>query len=233
MIGRRLLRAAVLLLPAAFTACTLLALREHRTQTTYLLGSTVPSPPASGEQAAKSPAPVTLLVSRPQARPGFDTPRMAYLPHPGAVRYYAYHEWADTPARMLKPLVVDALVRSGCCRAVVGAPTSVPGDFRLDIEDLYLGQEFFSTPSVARVSFRALLIDLRTGTVVAARRFDAAAAAPSEDAPGGAEAAGRATSNVLRELSKWLVRSIPPQPTPGTAAVPRPGRVSCRIPFRA
>lgn len=221
MNARRLLRAAVLLVPAAVTACTLLPKREHRTHTTYLLSSTVPEESQARQHAAGSPAPVTLLVSRPRARPGFDTPRMAYLPRPETVRYYAYHAWADTPARMLEPMVVDALVRSGCCRAVVQAPSSVPGDLRLDIEDLSLGQEFFSTPSVARLSLRALLVDLRTDTVIGARRFDAAAPAPTEDAQGGAEAAGHAVRKVLGELSRWVAGIIEAQPTSGTAALPR------------
>lgn len=209
MIGMRLFRAAALLLPAAVSACSLVPKREHRTQTTFLLAGNHPAHEGSETPASgRSAVPVTVLVSRPQARPGFDTPRMAYLPHPGEVRYYAFHEWADTPGRMLGPMAVEALERSGCCGMVIRAPGAVPGDIRLDIEDLALGQEFFSTPSVVRLSFRALLVDLRGRDVVAATRFEAVETAPSEDPQGGAAAAGRAARKALAELSEWVARSV-------------------------
>ena len=50
-----------------------------------------------------------LLVSPPQAEPGFETQRMAYVRRPYQLEYYAVNQWADTPARMLAPLMVHAL----------------------------------------------------------------------------------------------------------------------------
>ncbi len=213
MIGGRLLRAVVLLLPALAAGCSLFPKREHGTQTTYLLAGNPPgeeggASPVSG----RTPAPVTVVVARPRARPGFDTPRMAYLLHPGEVRYYAFHEWADTPGRMLAPLAVEALELSGCCQMVVRIPDSVPGDIRLDIEELALGQEFFTTPSVVRLSFRALVVRLRGREVVAARRFEAVEAAPSEDPRGGAAAAAGAARKVLREMSEWVAQIVAAPP---------------------
>lgn len=212
MTGGRLLRAAVLLLPAAVSACTLLPKGGHENQTIFLLSGNRPGQERTeGSAPGRSPAPVTVLVNRPQAQPGFDTPRMAYLPQPREVRYYAFHVWADTPGRMLAPMVVEALEASGCCEMVLQMPGSVPGDIRLDIEDLALGQEFFFTPSVVRLSFRAILVRLRGREVIAARRFEAVEAAPSEDPRGGAAAAGNAARKVLGEISGWVARSIATQ----------------------
>lgn len=209
MNGRRLFRAAVLLLPAAVAACTIFPEWERKTQTIFLLSGNLPGAERSGEPSpGRSAAPVTVLVNRPRARPGFDTPRMAYLPHPGEVRYFAFHEWADTPGRMLAPMAVNALEGGGCCRTIVQVPAPVEGDLRLDIEDLALGQEFFGSPSVVRLSFRALLVDLRNRDVVSAKRFEAAVPARGDDPRSGADAAGRAAEKVLGELSKWVEESV-------------------------
>lgn len=205
MRGRRILRRAALLLPAVLAACTLLPKREPVSWTTFLLDPFVSRKEIRQEEGRPAvPAPVTILVSLPTARPGFDTSGMAYSTRRREVRYYAYHRWADTPARMLAPLAVEALERAGCCRAVVAEPDVAAGDIRLDLEDLTLLQEFFYSPSRVRLSFRAVLVDLRTQGVLGTRRFEAIEAAPSEDAYGEAVAADRAAARTLRGLSDWV-----------------------------
>ena len=54
-----------------------------------------------------------LVVNVPVAQPGFDTPRMAYTQRPYEVSYYATHQWADPPARMLIGLPSAACRLSG------------------------------------------------------------------------------------------------------------------------
>ncbi|MEK9140884.1 MAG: hypothetical protein AAB308_07500, partial [Nitrospirota bacterium] len=44
-----------------------------------------------------------LLVSQPQAEPGFETQRMVYVKRPYELEYFAANQWADTPARMFTP----------------------------------------------------------------------------------------------------------------------------------
>ena len=51
-------------------------------------------------------APV-LIVTTPSAHGGYDTPRMAYMQQAYGLRYYTLSRWADTPARMLAPLLAD------------------------------------------------------------------------------------------------------------------------------
>jgi cholesterol transport system auxiliary component len=104
---------------------------------------------------------------------------------------------------MLAPALVEALEKTGCFRAVVRMPSTIPADFRLDAEDLALGQEFFSRPSKVRLSLRATLVDLRQPGVLAVRRFEALEDAPTEDAEGGAIAAGRAAEKLLESLAAW------------------------------
>ena len=61
---------------------------------------------------------LVLVVSTPRAAPGFDSTAMAYVQRPHALDHYATHRWADTPARMLGPLLMRTLEDTGSFRAV-------------------------------------------------------------------------------------------------------------------
>ncbi|HZW36461.1 MAG: ABC-type transport auxiliary lipoprotein family protein [Deltaproteobacteria bacterium] len=198
---RRIRWAAIPALLAAAAACTLLPTPKAVPRTTYLLR---PDSPVRGVPVAHCPqGSGTLLVSVPREEPGFETTRMAYLPRPNTVKYYANSRWADSPAGMLAPALVEALEKTGCWHAVVRAPSALPADFRLDTEDLALEQEYFSRPSKVRLSLRATLVDLREPGILSVRRFEALEDAPSEDAEGGAIAAGRAAEKLLGSVAAW------------------------------
>jgi len=144
-----------------------------------------------------------LLVYPPQAEPGFDTPRMAYLKRRYEVEYYATSQWADAPARLFSPLLVYGLSRSGAWRAVIPLPSSVRGDYRLDSYGFAVRQEFFQRPSRVRVTVQMQLVELKESRIVGARTFEAAENAPSEDAYGGVTAANRAAEAMLGQVVSW------------------------------
>jgi cholesterol transport system auxiliary component len=199
--------ASVLLLVAAAGGCTLLPSPRDTARNTFVLH---PEPAAAA--AASVPCgrrDATLLVNVPREEPGFDTPRMAYLLRPDILAYYADSRWVDTPARMMAPLLVQAMEESGCWRAVVRAPNATDADFRLDTEDLVLEQEFFHRPSRVRLAIRAVLVDTRRQSVVGTRRFEALEDAPAEDAFGGANAANRAAGRILPALAAWAGNVVP------------------------
>lgn len=145
-----------------------------------------------------------LLVAPPQSAPGFDTPRMVYLTRPYEVSYFSANQWVDSPSHMLFPLLVMALEQSGVWRAVVTAPVGVRADYRADVSNLVVAQEFLQTPSRIRISWSAQVSDLHTGKVVGSRRFDAVGDAPSEDAYGGVRAANQILGKLLNEMASWL-----------------------------
>jgi hypothetical protein len=62
---------------------------------------------------------LTLVISPPQAAPGFDSQRIVYLRHDHQLEYFARHEWVDRPAHMLGPLLVAAVQQTGVFAAVV------------------------------------------------------------------------------------------------------------------
>lgn len=165
----------------------------------YLLDA---RPAASAQRPQRN---LVLAVDPPSARPGFDTPQMAYVRQAHKLDYYAKNRWADTPSRMLAPLLLQALEQSGSFRAVLRTNNPIPADLRLDTELIRLQQDFTTQPSRVQLTLRAQLYDLKSRQVLAVREFDAAENAASEDAYGGVIAANRALARVLGQVTDFCV----------------------------
>lgn len=192
---------------------------------------------ATSARAAPDTAP-TLSIRPPHAAAGFDSQRILYLREASKLEYFAHNEWADTPARMLAPLLVAALEGTGSFRAVVLTPSSAAADLRLDTEIIRLQHEFLASPSRVRFTMRAYLIDDRSRRVLAWREFEAESPAASENPAGGVAAANRAVQSVLAELAAFCAQAAGRWVSPGATplrdgAKPRVGPVSARPPASA
>jgi cholesterol transport system auxiliary component len=185
----------------ALAGCLSLPREEQQIQTFFL---SLDRSAGGASISEVQPKAGILVVNVPVAQPGFDTPRMAYTQRPYEVSYYATHQWADPPARMLVPLLVRSLETTGLWRAVVPWPTTVRGDYRLDTSSLVLQQEFLQQPSRTRVLLRAQLVEMKEQRVMCARTFEALEPAPSDDAYGGVLAANRAVAKVLQAVEVWM-----------------------------
>jgi cholesterol transport system auxiliary component len=148
-----------------------------------------------------------LVVDPPQAAAGFDSRRMIYVRQAHRLEHFARNEWVETPARMLVPLIVGAVGRTGGFRAVVAAPSLAAGDLRLSTELLWLAQDFESTPSRVRLVLRATIVDSATRRVVGVREFDDSTAAASDDPGGGVVAANEAARSVLGRLAGYCAEA--------------------------
>ena len=191
----------IVIVALALAGCLSLPRDEQQTQTFFLSldrsagGASIPEvKPKAG----------ILVVNVPVAQPGFDTQRMAYTQRPYEVRYYAIHQWADPPARMVTPLLIQALEQTGYWRAIVPMPTSVRGDHRVEIDQLELVQTFLQKPSQVRLALRVQVIKLPEYLVLGTRLFDVVEGTSTDDAYGGAVAANRAADTLLREVAGWL-----------------------------
>ncbi|MDO8703660.1 MAG: ABC-type transport auxiliary lipoprotein family protein [Sulfuricaulis sp.] len=148
---------------------------------------------------------LVLAVSMPRARSGFDTPQMVYLRQPQKLEYFAVNRWANAPARMLGPLLVQALEQTGGFRAVVQSPGTIPANIRLDTELIRLQQDFGARPSKVQLTLRAQLIDVADQRVLAVKLFDEVEDAVSDDAYGGSAAANRVLQRVLDQLADFCI----------------------------
>ncbi len=103
--------------------------------TRYELQAAVEGQPVAGAGPA-------LVVAPPTAAPGFDGPRIVYVKRSHELEFFTRSEWVDTPARMLAPLLVRALERSGAFASVAEARSAAAAGLRLDAEIVRLQQEF-------------------------------------------------------------------------------------------
>ena len=158
--------------------------------------------PAPASQAAP-----TLIVNPPHAATGFDSQRIIYVRKAHQLEYFAHSEWADTPARMIAPLIVAAVQNRGIFRAVVLTPSAATGDLRLDTEIIRMQHDFGSQPSRVQFTLRAYIVDNATRRVLAWREFDETVAAASEDPYGGVVAANRAVQMVLEQLAGFCAEA--------------------------
>jgi len=145
-------------------------------------------------------------VAPPGARPGFDGPRMAYVTRPYELNFFARHQWVDAPARMLAPLLADALERGGRFDAMQSGER-VASSLGLETEVVVLQQEFSAHPSQVRFTLRVRLVDLVKRSVLAGSTFEAVEAAASDDPYGGVVAANRAVARVLDQVAKWCAEN--------------------------
>jgi len=185
----------------ALAGCLSLSHEDRPIHTfTLSLGSSAGGTTAS----AGKPGAGILVVNVPVGQPEFETSRMAYMQRPHEVSYFATHQWADPPARMLTPILVQALEQTGHWHAIVHMPTSVRGDHRMDTDQVVLVQDFLQKPSQVRVALRIQILKLPEYLVLGTRLFDVAEETPNDDAYGGVVAANRAVERLVKEVAGWL-----------------------------
>jgi cholesterol transport system auxiliary component len=113
-----------------------------------------------------------LLIALPDAAMDLDVVRIAVVPAPSRLDYYAGVAWADRPAEMLQDLIVESFDRSGRIDTVQRESGGVRGDFILatDLEDFQA--EADSAAPVVHVRLAVRLIRTRDRAIVASRTFE-------------------------------------------------------------
>lgn len=146
-----------------------------------------------------------LLITDPSAAPGFDVNKMAYVQEPYRLNYFTRHRWVDTPADMLKPLIIEALQKTEHFKAVVATPFTGIADYRLDTTILMLQQNFMRSNSYVQWVVRNQLINNATQQVMAVKMFTITEKAPSNNPYGGVVAANHAAKAYLSQLAQFLI----------------------------
>jgi cholesterol transport system auxiliary component len=197
--------ASAVALAFALHGCTVLP--PPAPEPTLHLIDALPATSPSGERRN-----AVLEVAPVRAAPGFDTAAMAYVGKPHVLDHFALNRWADTPARMLTPLLVRTLERDGAFQAVVPGPSGVAADLRLDTELVRLAQDFLQKPSRVDIVLRVQVVAVRERRVLATRYVEASADAPSDDPAGGVAAANVAAARALETIAAFAREAarVPP-----------------------
>jgi cholesterol transport system auxiliary component len=193
------LAAAIFLLMASvyFSGCTLVQPIKPATMAVYALDVQFEPVVAAGSGER------TLLVNTPSVLPGLNTSRMIYLKKPHEINYFSRNKWIDSPARMLAPLLVQAIEHTGKFRAVVLPRMATNADIRLDTEIIHFEHEFMTLPSQIHLTIRAQLVDNRTKNVLRTREFDLTEAAPGDTPYDGVNATNRAVKTILQQVADF------------------------------
>ncbi len=209
--ARRAAHLASLLCVFALGACSALSPAASTPPAFYALGGPPDGQPTVAANTGGSVLP-TLIVNPPRAAAGFDSQRIIFVRGDHQLEYFARSEWVDLPTRMLGPLMVSTLEKTGTFGAVVLTPASASGELRLDTEIVRLQHNFQSHPSRAQFTLRAYLLDDKTRRVLAWKEFRGEAPATSETPQGGVAAANVAVQDVLAQLAQFLSTRPPVKP---------------------
>lgn len=190
-------KTTVVLFALMLAGCSTLRSTETESVRTYLLE-------AQFDRAERiKPIPLVLTVSPPRAIPGYDTVRMVFIRQPHQLEYFAKNRWADTPAKMLRPLLVRALELRTGFNAVTSADGMVKGDVRLDTEITLLQQEFTTSPSRLHMRLRVQLVEQKNYRILATQVFDEFEATSTDDPYGGVVAANRILPRLLGQITDF------------------------------
>jgi cholesterol transport system auxiliary component len=145
-----------------------------------------------------------LLVAVPGAQLDLNTPRIAIIPAPSRLDYYADVTWADRPPLMLQDLLVQSFDRSGRIAAVQSQSSGLKSDFILatNIENFEVDTTAGDPAAHIRVSAR--LVRSRDRAIVAARSFEANAAAGA-NFDGAIAAFDGALQSMLPQIVDWTL----------------------------
>ena len=157
--------------------------------------STTPAPARSSR---------VLLIASSTSQALFDSERMVFTKDGISRSYYQFANWSERPPQSLATLAETRLSRVGSFRAVTQSTSGVKADLLLTLRLNELTHNDSVSPGVMRLEVTADLVDWRTRELVARRVFVGAVAVASRDSIGGAQAANRAITTMLDDLSPWV-----------------------------
>lgn len=192
-------RCGILAVITFFSGCSVLAPVNDKTPAKYVLFAN------SKSEIQSKPTNKVLLVSEPKAAPGYDSSKMVYLKEPYHLQNFVKHEWVDTPALLLQPLIVESLRESQHFKAVVTPPFSGLSNLRLDTEIVQLQQNFIRNPSEVEFVINAQIINADTRHVIAIQRFAYSVPAVAGTPYAGVYATNQAVNDFLKQLAQFVV----------------------------
>lgn len=147
----------------------------------------------------------TIFVMTPQTQPSYNTTRMAYTVKPYQIAYFARSQWAETPAQMLQPLIVQSLQNTHYYHAVASAPYMGKYRYVLTTDIVKLQQNYVMHPVSAEFFVRAQLSQAATGQVIATKMIAVRVPIRCKTPYGGVMAANNATGKLLAELTNFCI----------------------------
>lgn len=185
---------------AAMMACSMPGPAKITEKQLYVLKA----PDMSNAVDPASEACFSLRISNTRSAAGFNTSRMAYSKEPDRLEYFAYHEWAAPPAKMIASMMESGLSASGLFSVVLAGSPDIRTDLRLDSELQILQQDFSAGKNTVQLGVKVSLVEPATRSLKSSRTFSYREAADAENAEAGVAAANRAANRFMADLATFL-----------------------------
>lgn len=200
-------RACAMFVTGALLLLTGCSVVQGPTRPTFRVFALEPEPAALRDRGAAPAAGSVVVVALPQNGPGYATNGMAYSRGDAELEYFAAHRWADTPGRMIAPLLQEALAATGGFEAVAAMPTRVLGDFVLESEVLAFRQELGADAWIFRATLRVTFVGSRLEGRAASRTLSVTEPLEDSGPVAGAAAANRAVAELARMAAEFCVEA--------------------------
>lgn len=151
---------------------------------------------------------LSILVSQPDAIPGYQTEQMLYIDKPFELSNFAHSAWISSPANMLYPLITQSLQHSHYFYAVASGPDVDKTDYRLDTQIIELQQNFLTKPSVVELIANVVLTHIADNRIVSSRIIDERVPCPTDTPYGGVIAANQAALAFTAKLSNFVINRV-------------------------
>lgn len=159
-------------------------------------------PPVS----TQPPAAKQLVVEMPTSGRDLATDSIALSFKNREVRYLAGYRWTDTAPAVFRRALLDALQANGGLQGVADENAGISADARLisDIKQFHLRYDDPNQAPTAEISVAFQLINLRDGTIMAAKVSSAKQKAAGPDQASLIQAFETALSAVLADAAPWV-----------------------------
>jgi ABC-type uncharacterized transport system auxiliary subunit len=202
-------QALLIFLAAVFTA----ACGASRPVKYYVLDTGTPAVPES------SPArfPISLLVGRVAASHLYRDDRLVYGSGSVQLGTYEYQRWAESPADMVRDMLIRSLQSSGTYRSVSGLRSNARGDYIVR-GHLYALDEVEASGLSARFSFQIELFDPKTNATIWSDSYAHDEPVTGKKVSDVVEAMDRNVSAGLTQLTAHLTQYFADHPPERTSA---------------
>lgn len=151
-----------------------------------------------------------LIVDMPTTSVFLDTQRVAVMPAPQQVDYYANMEWAERLQQVVQESVTYSLQNLNLYRAVTRQNDGIIPDqlLKIDIRKFQISQ---GTPDVAQAEFYVQLINVVSRDEIARQTFTANIPLSSDHTPTAddvAAALDQANKKAISDIAAWLRKTL-------------------------
>lgn len=186
----------------ALSSCSLFSAVPSQSTSAYVINTT------PCHITSESRDHTSLFVAPMEADPIYNTTAMAYTTKPYQIAYFGKNNWAEPPAAMIQPLIIQTLQNTHHFRTVNGGSSVGNYDYILKTQLLELQQAFLSNTSIVHLKIRAQIINANNGQVIATKQFSVSEMTAQKTPYSGVIATNRATAAILEQIARFCLNKI-------------------------